>query len=392
MVTYRYVTKAEGAKKHLICLIGYLQVGHQSGGKKTTTKTKPICLIGYLQVRHQCGWGNEGVFVPARYNSSRAKCIRCSVCDTYFSPNKFIFHCHPSPSSTYRHPAAANFNSWRRHLELVHDGNDDRLLHAWEDVKAMFNGGCRKRLSVPSSTSSTSSSPSSSTASSLSSFGGGNSSCLAPSWFVGSAYGNVSAHKQSRDGCGPQPHSNHYTGNEAQNLRKLTTVPSVDADPQQKTSFPVGAGALNLMPPASVSANPHPAFFTSGVQGHVMSYGDYLRSMSRPYNISSGLPVAGNHFVPDLYRAQPQPPSILPGMFGASPYPLSYFGYPSYFPATAVPDSKGGNPALGFQTQLSAFQGLSTRMEPERENYLEKENSNNGEAVSYTHLRAHETA
>ena len=243
----------------------------------------------------------------------------------------------------------------------------------------MFNGGCRKRLSVSSSTSSTSSSPSSSTASSLSSFGGGNSSCLAPSWFVGSAYGNVSSHKQSRDGCGPQPHSNHHTSNEAQNLRKLTTVPSVDADPQQKTSFPVGAGALSLMPTASVSANPHPAFFTSGVQGHVMSYGDYLRSMSRPYNISSGLPVAGNHFVPDLYRAQPQPPSILPGMFGASPYPLSYFGYPSYFPATAVPDSKGGNPALGFQTQLSAFQGLSTRIEPERENYLEKENSNNGE-------------
>ena len=189
----------------------------------------------------------------------------------------------------------------------------------------------------------------------------------------------MGSHKQSRDGCGSQSHSNHHTSNEAQNLRKLTTVPRLDADPQQKTSFPVGAGVLSLMPPASVSANPHPAFFTSGVPGHVMSYGDYLRSMSRPYSMSSGLPVAGNHFVPDLYRAQPQPPSILPGMFGASPYPLSYFGYPSYFPATAVPDSKGGNPALGFQTQLPAFRGLSTRIESERENYLEKENSNNEE-------------
>jgi len=88
--------------------------------------------------------------------SSRAKCIRCCYCDMFLSPNKFIFHYHrTSDSSTpaaYHHPDAANFNSWRRHLKLVAATSTSSLLdnearlHAWEDVKAMFNGGSRRRI------------------------------------------------------------------------------------------------------------------------------------------------------------------------------------------------------------------------------------------------------
>ncbi|OON23071.1 c-SKI Smad4 binding domain protein [Opisthorchis viverrini] len=104
-----------------------------------------------FDVVHHCGWGCYGQFVPARYNSSRAKCVRCNACQTYFSPNKFIFHSHPpqSPqaldSAKYRHPDAANFNAWRRHLFLSQHHPPLNLVHAWEDVKAMFNGGNRKR-------------------------------------------------------------------------------------------------------------------------------------------------------------------------------------------------------------------------------------------------------
>lgn len=49
-----------------------------------------------FRVEHDCGWGCKGAFVPSRYNSSRAKCIRCHLCGIYFSPNKFIFHFHRS--------------------------------------------------------------------------------------------------------------------------------------------------------------------------------------------------------------------------------------------------------------------------------------------------------
>lgn len=100
-----------------------------------------------FQVQHTCGWGCQGMFMPSRYNSSRAKCIKCTTCNTFFSPNKFIFHYHKTASSAYRHPDAANFNSWRRHLHLVEKCPPETLLFAWEDVKAMFNGGCRKRTS-----------------------------------------------------------------------------------------------------------------------------------------------------------------------------------------------------------------------------------------------------
>ncbi|XP_034391540.1 SKI family transcriptional corepressor 1 homolog-B isoform X2 [Cyclopterus lumpus] len=98
-----------------------------------------------FDVSHECAWGSRGNFIPARYNSSRAKCIKCSYCNMYFSPNKFIFHSHRTPESKYTQPDAANFNSWRRHLKLSDKGSQTDLLHAWEDVKAMFNGGSRKR-------------------------------------------------------------------------------------------------------------------------------------------------------------------------------------------------------------------------------------------------------
>ncbi|KAJ6662901.1 hypothetical protein lerEdw1_011105 [Lerista edwardsae] len=98
-----------------------------------------------FDVVHECAWGSRGSFIPARYNSSRAKCIKCSYCSMYFSPNKFIFHSHRTPEAKYTQPDAANFNSWRRHLKLSDKGAADDLSHAWEDVKAMFNGGTRKR-------------------------------------------------------------------------------------------------------------------------------------------------------------------------------------------------------------------------------------------------------
>ncbi|XP_055729565.1 SKI family transcriptional corepressor 2-like isoform X2 [Salvelinus fontinalis] len=103
-----------------------------------------------FDVSHECAWGSRGNFIPARYNSSRAKCIKCSYCSMYFSPNKFIFHSHRTPDAKYTQPDAANFNSWRRHLKLSDKTPPDDLAFAWEDVKAMFNGGSRKRC-LPSS-------------------------------------------------------------------------------------------------------------------------------------------------------------------------------------------------------------------------------------------------
>ncbi|XP_063981851.1 SKI family transcriptional corepressor 2 isoform X2 [Diachasmimorpha longicaudata] len=99
-----------------------------------------------FSVHHECGWGSRGAFLPSRYNSSRAKCIKCAYCGLFFSPNKFIFHSHQTGlGNKYVEPDAANFNSWRRHMKLS-GSPPDEVVHAWEDVKAMFNGGTRKRL------------------------------------------------------------------------------------------------------------------------------------------------------------------------------------------------------------------------------------------------------
>ncbi|KAI1301856.1 SKI family transcriptional corepressor 2 [Halotydeus destructor] len=105
-----------------------------------------------FDIYHHCAWGCRGAFTPSRYNSSRAKCIKCSYCGLFFSPNKFIFHSHRLPESKYVQPDAANFNSWRRHIKLSATPPDD-VTYAWEDVKAMFNGGSRKRAMAASLTS-----------------------------------------------------------------------------------------------------------------------------------------------------------------------------------------------------------------------------------------------
>lgn len=106
-----------------------------------------------FSVHHECAWGCRGSFLPSRYNSSRAKCIKCSYCGLFFSPNKFIFHSHRvGPGDKYIQPDAANFNSWRRHMKLS-GGPPEEITHAWEDVKAMFNGGTRKRLMSSSASS-----------------------------------------------------------------------------------------------------------------------------------------------------------------------------------------------------------------------------------------------
>lgn len=108
---------------------------------------KPLTLPDNFafDVQHKCGFGCRGIFFPSRYNSSRAKCIRCYYCFAFFSPNKFIFHMHETSNSKYVKPETANFNSWRRHISLINDSGNDELSSAWEDVKSIFNGGKRKR-------------------------------------------------------------------------------------------------------------------------------------------------------------------------------------------------------------------------------------------------------
>ncbi|KAI3384549.1 hypothetical protein SNEBB_003616 [Seison nebaliae] len=108
-----------------------------------------------FQVRHSCAWGAFGSFQPNKYSSSRAKCIECYTCHNLFSPNKFIFHSHKKEAAKpdeYVQPNAANFNAWRRHLQLIIPSNIETnsdeyesFLSQWEDVKSIYNGGSRKR-------------------------------------------------------------------------------------------------------------------------------------------------------------------------------------------------------------------------------------------------------
>ena len=101
-----------------------------------------------FKVQHKCAYGCHGSFFPSRYNSSRAKCIRCSDCNAFYSPNKFIFHSHEISTAKYVQTGTVNFNSWRKHIVLINLNNDEDLNNAWEDVKSIFNSGKRRRTNT----------------------------------------------------------------------------------------------------------------------------------------------------------------------------------------------------------------------------------------------------
>ncbi|XP_061656771.1 SKI family transcriptional corepressor 2 [Syngnathoides biaculeatus] len=182
-----------------------------------------------FDVTHECAWGCRGNFIPARYNSSRAKCIKCSFCNMYFSPNKFIFHSHRTPDAKYTQPDAANFNSWRRHLKLSDKHPADELVYAWEDVKAMFNGGSRKRA-LPS---------------------GGHCHPMAPMKTVGS----VVPHMMGGDlGAQKRAHFEDEDDLEGGGLSPRKTPRSYPVIPVPSKGF----GMLQKFPPTSIFPSPYP--------------------------------------------------------------------------------------------------------------------------------------
>lgn len=106
----------------------------------------------YFTVAHRVNYGCKGRFVPARYISSRAKCIECFYCGDFYSPNKFIFHSHRQPQNTDCNPPdSPNINSWRKHIDLdASHEHSQEIKYAWEDVKSLFNGGTRRRIAPTS--------------------------------------------------------------------------------------------------------------------------------------------------------------------------------------------------------------------------------------------------
>ena len=115
-----------------------------------------IIVLSYHQVYHECAWGSRGQFVPTRYNSSRAKCIKCHYCGVFFSPNKFVFHSHRlTDSDKYIQPDAANFNSWRRHTKLLGDppevspNHQSFIAKIWTQFSEPFQSFCQFTFLCP---------------------------------------------------------------------------------------------------------------------------------------------------------------------------------------------------------------------------------------------------
>ena len=99
-----------------------------------------------FEVEHICGSGSEGIFYASLYTNNRAKCISCLFCDELLTPNKFVLHTHERPDKQHFPLEAISLNSWRSFIKLKNEPElSQKLLDAWENVKAIFSGGKRRR-------------------------------------------------------------------------------------------------------------------------------------------------------------------------------------------------------------------------------------------------------
>ncbi|KAH1164667.1 hypothetical protein KIL84_008113 [Mauremys mutica] len=263
-----------------------------------------------FDVVHECAWGSRGSFIPARYNSSRAKCIKCGYCSMYFSPNKFIFHSHRTPDSKYTQPDAANFNSWRRHLKLSDKTATDELSQAWEDVKAMFNCGTRKRTF----------------------------SLHGVAAAGASAAAKAALHPPPPGGAELAPVHKSCSGEEAPGERGALSLAGAHGGaagahggPGAVRSYPVipvpskGFGMLQKLPPPLF---PHPYGFPASAFGLCpKKQGDSLGGAG------GGEPGKGGALPPDMFWGHPHQPQQPPHQAGAGKDSGVYPPFPMFWPA-----------------------------------------------------------
>jgi len=96
-----------------------------------------------FRVQHKCFGDCIGVLHPQSYSSPGAKCIECTECQLYLSPQRFVCHSHQPPETRTCHWGFDSGN-WAAYIQVCEDYEDEEREKFNEELLAI-----KKRFSHP---------------------------------------------------------------------------------------------------------------------------------------------------------------------------------------------------------------------------------------------------
>jgi len=96
-----------------------------------------------FRVQHKCFGDCVGILHPQSYTSPGAKCIECSECHLYFSPQRFVCHSHQPPETRTCHWGFDSQN-WPAYIQVCEDYEEEERENFNEELT-----GIKKRFSHP---------------------------------------------------------------------------------------------------------------------------------------------------------------------------------------------------------------------------------------------------
>jgi len=96
-----------------------------------------------FRVQHKCFGDCVGILHPQSYSSPGARCIECSECQSYLSPQRFVCHSHQPPETRTCHWGFDSGN-WAAYIQVCEDYEDEEREKLNEELSAI-----KKRFSHP---------------------------------------------------------------------------------------------------------------------------------------------------------------------------------------------------------------------------------------------------
>jgi len=94
-----------------------------------------------FRVQHKCFGDCVGILHPQSYSSPGARCIECSECQSYLSPQRFVCHSHQPPETRTCHWGFDSGN-WAAYIQVCEDYGDEereKLNEELSTIKKRFS-------------------------------------------------------------------------------------------------------------------------------------------------------------------------------------------------------------------------------------------------------------
>lgn len=99
-------------------LCKYLLQPNQNFNSSLSETNKKLSKFKSIEVVHTCFGEQRGTLYPVLYDSSDAKCIKCTTCENFFKTSEFVGHTHKLDEVSNTFHWGFDSNNWRLLLQI----------------------------------------------------------------------------------------------------------------------------------------------------------------------------------------------------------------------------------------------------------------------------------